>query len=65
MAGRGTRKYYRKDTNRLLTDEEMYTMVMLYSYQRYSVEKIARRFSITPSEARAILGKRLNGSCCG
>lgn len=65
MAGRGSRRYKRKDNGRPITDEDVYTMVMLYQYQRKSVNDIARRFAIDPVEARVLIGKRTCGSCCG
>ncbi len=65
MAGRGNRRYVRQDNGRPLTDEDVYTMVMLYQYQRKSVSEIARRFAIDPIEARVLIGKRTGGSCCG
>ena len=65
MAGRGIRRYRRRDNGSLLTDEDVYTMVMLYQYQHKSVRDIAKRFAIDPIEARILIGKRTCGSCCG
>ena len=65
MSGRGNRRYRRRDNGREVTDEDVYTMIMLHQYQRKTVGEIARRFSIDPIEARVLIGKRTGGSCCG
>lgn len=65
MAVRGNRHYYRRDNGRVITDEDVYTMVMLHQYQRKSLADIARRYSIDPIQARVLIGKRISGSCCG
>ncbi len=65
MSGRGERVYHRRDSGRTITDEEIYTMVMLYQYQHRSIRDIAQRFAIDPVEARILIGKRISGSCCG
>ena len=65
MAGRGLKTYYRKDNRKAITSEDIYQMVMLYQYQKMSISRIARKFSLDTIEVRIILGKRLSGSCCG
>ena len=65
MSGRGERRYRRKDNGRLLTDEDIYTMVMMYQYQNLSPRDIARRYALDPVEARILIGRRICGSCCG
>ena len=65
MTGRGERVVYRQDNGRAITSEDIYTMVMLYTYQKMSVEKIARRYAIRSTDARTLIGKRTGGSCCG
>ncbi len=50
---------------RPITDEDIYTMLMLYQYQRLSVAAIARRYRLSVARVRELLGRRLSGSCCG
>jgi hypothetical protein len=65
MTGRTVRKYYRKDTKKPITDEDIYHMLMLHKYQRKSLSQIARQFSLDVSDVRTIIGRRTGGSCCG
>ena len=65
MTGRTQRAYYRKDNRKPITDEDIYHMLMLYKYQRVSLQKIARKFSLDISQVRTIIGRRSGGSCCG
>ena len=65
MAGRGQKTYYRRDNDKPISADDMYHMLMLYQYQRFSIARIARKFSLDPIEVRIIIGKRTGGSCCG
>ena len=65
MTGRTSRVYRRRDNKKLITDEDIYHMLMLHKYQRLSLRRIAQRFSLTESEVRTIIGRRSGGSCCG
>jgi hypothetical protein len=65
LTGRTARKYFRKDNKKPVSDEEIYHMLMLYKYQRKSLNQIARQFSLEVSEVRTIIGRRSGGSCCG
>ena len=65
MTGRTSRIYRRRDNKNLITDEDIYHMLMLHKYQRLSLRRIAQRFSLTESEVRTIIGRRSAGSCCG
>ena len=65
MTGRTSRIYRRRDNKNLITDEDIYHMLMLHKYQRLSLRRIAQRFSLTESEVRTIIGRRSGGSCCG
>jgi len=65
MTARGERRYLRKDNGKVLSDDDIYQIVMLYTYQRIPVDKIAKRFSISTIDARSIIGRRTGGSCCG
>ncbi len=65
MTGRNQRTYYRKDNKKPITNEDIYHMLMLYKYQRTSLQRIAQKFSLDVSQVRTIIGKRTGGSCCG
>lgn len=65
MTGRTLRRYQRKDNKKLITDEDIYHMLMLHKYQRKSLRQIAQKFSLNESEVRTIVGRRTGGSCCG
>ncbi len=65
MAKRQDIRYLRADSKQPVSDEDIYTMTMLYQYQRLPVYKIARRYSLTVSQVRDLLGRRSSGSCCG
>ena len=65
MTGRSARKYVRKGNKKLITDEDIYHMLMMHKYQRASLNVIARKFSLSIAEVRAIIGRRSGGSCCG
>ena len=38
-----------------VNDDEIYMMVMLYTYQHKSLEYLARKFNISPSVAKEII----------
>ena len=65
MTGRTARQYKRKDNKKVITDEDIYHMLMMYKYQRTSLNKIAQKFSLNVTEVRTIIGRRTGGSCCG
>ena len=65
MTGRTARQYRRKDNKKVITDEDIYHMLMMYKYQRTSLSKIAQNFSLNVTEVRTIIGRRTGGSCCG
>ena len=65
MTGRNSRVYRRRDNKKVITDEDIYHMLMLHKYQRISLRRIANKFSLTETEVRTIIGRRTGGSCCG
>jgi hypothetical protein len=48
-----------------LSNDDIYMMVMLYQYQKVSIDKLARRFGITSGQVRNIISRRSIGGCCG
>jgi len=65
MTGRTTKQYKRLDNKKPITDEDIYHMVMMHKYQRVSLARIARKFSLSVADVRTIIGRRTGGSCCG
>ena len=59
MTGRNQRTYYRKDNKKPITNEDIYHMLMLYKYQRTSLQRIAQKFSLDVSQVRTIIGLSL------
>lgn len=48
-----------------ISQDDVYLMVMLHSYQRQSCEQIARRFELTRAQVYDLLARRQVGGCCG
>ena len=65
MTGRGSRTYYPRGSRVPISDEDKYTMLMLYQHQKQSIRKIARMYRLDSVQVRIIIGKRSGGSCCG
>ena len=65
MTGRRAKVITRKDTGKPLSAEDIYTMVMMHIYQRIPIDRIARTYGIDTIEARVLIGRRSDGSCCG
>jgi ribosomal protein S6 len=49
----------------LVNDDEIYMMVMLYTYQHKSLEYLARKFNISPSVVKEIIIRSRFGGTCG
>ncbi len=65
MTGRTQRRYKRGDTNKPISDEDIYRMLMEHKYQRTSIRRLAQKFSLTETQVRTLIGRRTGGSCCG
>jgi len=48
-----------------VNDDEIYMMVMLYTYQHKSLEFLARKFNVSPSVAKEIIILSRFGGACG
>ena len=48
-----------------VSDDEIYMMVMLYTYQHKSLGYLARKFNISPSVAKEIIIRSRFGGTCG
>ena len=48
-----------------VNEDEIYIMVMLYTYQHKSLEFLARKFNVSPSVAKEIIIRSRFGGACG
>ena len=48
-----------------VNDDEIYMMVMLYTYQHKSLEHLARKFKVSTSVAKEIIIRSRFGGACG
>tara|TARA_B100001142_G_C14023130_1_gene535148 strand:- start:155 stop:346 length:192 start_codon:yes stop_codon:yes gene_type:complete len=48
-----------------VNDDEIYMMVMLYTYQHKSLEQLARQFKVSTSVAKEIIIRSRFGGACG
>tara|TARA_B100000795_G_scaffold226996_1_gene183191 strand:- start:227 stop:418 length:192 start_codon:yes stop_codon:yes gene_type:complete len=55
-----------KHCNKLpVTDEEVYMMVMLYTYKHKSIDYLARKFNVSSPVAKEIIIRSRFGGACG
>ena len=48
-----------------VNDDEIYMMVMLYTYQHKSLEHLARQFKVSTSVSKEIIIRSRFGGACG
>lgn len=53
------------DSNFGLTDEQIYTIIMLHRYQKQSINKIGQKFGISAAQVRKLISRRTRSDCCG
>tara|TARA_B110000305_G_scaffold99726_1_gene112362 strand:- start:67 stop:258 length:192 start_codon:yes stop_codon:yes gene_type:complete len=58
-------KSFKHANNTLVTDDEIYMMVMLYTYQSKGLDFLARKFSISRPVAKEIIIRSRFGGACG
>ena len=58
-------KIFQHLNNSAVNDDEIYMMVMLYTYQHKSLEYLARKFKVSPSVAKEIIIRSRFGGACG
>ena len=58
-------KSFQHLTKSSVNDDEIYMMVMLYTYQHKSLEFLARKFNVSPSVAKEIIIRSRFGGACG
>ncbi len=61
---RGQKSFHHLN-NSPVNDDEIYMMVMLYTYQHKSLEHLARKFKVSPSVAKEIVIRSRFGGACG
>jgi len=62
---RGQKSFKHSDNSLPVTDDEIYMMVMLYTYQHKSLNYIARKFNVNFSVAKEIIIRSRFGGACG
>ena len=53
------------DSNFGLSDEQIYTIIMLHRYQKQSINKIGQQFGISAAQVRKLISRRTRSDCCG
>ena len=64
LMARGQKSFQHLNKTRV-NDDEIYMMVMLYTYQHKSLDYLARKFNISPSVAKEIIIRSRFGGTCG
>ena len=62
---RGQKSFKHNNSSSLVSDDEIYMMVMLYTYQHKSLDYLARKFNVSSSVAKEIIIRSRFGGACG
>ena len=62
---RGQKSFKHKNDRAPVTEDEVYMMVMLYTYQHKSLDYLARKFKVTYFDAKEIIIRSRFGGACG
>ena len=62
---RGQKSFRHKNGSSPVSDDEIYMMVMLYTYQNKSLDYLARKFNISYFDAKEIIISSRFGGTCG
>ena len=62
---RGQKSFKHNNNSAAVSDDEIYMMVMLYTYQYKSLEYLARKFNVSSSTAKEIIIRSRFGGACG
>jgi hypothetical protein len=62
---RGQKSFKHKNSTAPVSDDEIYMMVMLYTYQNKSLDYLARQFNISYFDAKEIIIRSRFGGACG
>ena len=61
---RGQKSFHHLNKSQV-NDDEIFMMVMLYTYQHKSLEHLARKFKVSASVAKEIIIRSRFGGACG
>ena len=62
---RGQKSFKHSNNGSPVTNDEIYMMVMLYTYQHKSLDYLARKFNVTSPVAKEIIIRSRYGGSCG
>ena len=62
---RGQKSFKHSNDGPAVTDDEIYMMVMLYTYQHKSIDYLARKFNVSSPVAKEIIIRSRFGGACG
>ena len=62
---RGQKKIKHMNDSAPVSDDEIYMMVMLYTYQHKSLDHLARKFNVSYFDAKEIIIRSRFGGACG
>ena len=62
---RGQKSFKHNNSSSPVSDDEIYMMVMLYTYQHKSLDYLARTFNVSSSTAKEIIIRSRFGGACG
>ncbi len=62
---RGQKSFKHNNNSAIVSDDEIYMMVMLYTYQHKSLDYLARKFNVSCSTAKEIIIRSRFGGACG
>jgi len=62
---RGQKSFKHSNNGTTVSDDEIYMMVMLYTYQHKSIDFLARKFNVSSPVAKEIIIRSRFGGACG
>ncbi|MGE4576131.1 MAG: hypothetical protein AAEF61_04020 [Candidatus Pseudothioglobus sp.] len=62
---RGQKSFKHNNSSSPVSDDEIYMMVMLYTYQHKSLDYLARKFKVSSLVAKEIIIRSRFGGDCG
>ena len=62
---RGQKSFKHTNNTSPVSDDEIYMMVMLYTYQHKSLDYLARKFNVSYFDAKEIIIRSRFGGTCG
>ena len=62
---RGQKSFRYSNNNALVSDDDVYMMVMLYTYQHKNLNYLAHKFNVSYSVAKEIIIRSRCGGACG